>query len=86
MALGEWSEARHAQLEKELEAHVSACWKEAESYGTLTTGPFLDPLTMFEDVFKDMPPNLVREREELRALRSATPEAAATAASVAKEG
>ena len=24
---------------------------------------------MFEDVFKEMPPNLVREREELRALR-----------------
>jgi 2-oxoisovalerate dehydrogenase E1 component alpha subunit len=71
IALGEWSEERHAQLHKELEAQVSAAWKEAESYGTLTHGPSLDPLTMFEDVFKDMPPNLVRQREELRALRSA---------------
>ena len=68
IALGEWSEERHAQLHKELEAHVTACWKEAESYGTLTHGPTLDPLTMFEDVFRDMPPNLQREREELRAL------------------
>src|SRR5579862_8511290 len=71
IALGEWSEERHAQLHKELEAQVSAAWKEAESYGTLTHGPSLDPLTMFEDVFKDMPANLLRQREELRALRSA---------------
>jgi 2-oxoisovalerate dehydrogenase E1 component alpha subunit len=68
IALGEWSEERHAQLHKELEAHVTACWKEAESYGTLTQGPFLDPLTMFDDVFRDMPANLQREREEMRAL------------------
>src|SRR6202790_3011246 len=71
IALGEWSEERHANLEKELDAHVTACWKEAETYGTLSSGPALDPLTMFEDVFKEMPPNLVRQREELRALRSA---------------
>jgi len=71
IALGEWSEERHAQLHKELEAQVTAAWKEAESYGTLTHGPFLDPLTMFEDVFRDMPPNLQREREEMRALLDA---------------
>src|SRR5215472_8080625 len=69
IALGEWSEERHNQLEKELEAHVLAAWKEAESYGTLTTAPTLDPLTMFEDVYKEMPPNLKAQREELRALR-----------------
>jgi 2-oxoisovalerate dehydrogenase E1 component subunit alpha len=68
IALGEWSEERHTQLHKELEAYVTACWKEAESYGTLTHGPYLDPLTMFEDVLKDMPPHLVRQREEMRAL------------------
>src|SRR5690349_4451485 len=68
IGLGEWSEERHAALEKQLEAHVIACWKEAESYGTLTQGPFLDPLTMFDDVFRDMPANLQREREEMRAL------------------
>jgi 2-oxoisovalerate dehydrogenase E1 component alpha subunit len=69
IALGEWSEERHAKLEKELEAHVTACWKEAETFGTLSGGPALDPLTMFEDVLKEMPPNLARQREELRALR-----------------
>ena len=87
IALGEWSEERHGRLEKELEAHVTACWKEAESYGTLTGGPSLDPLTMFEDVFKEMPPNLVRQREELRALRSAAAaERRQSAPSVAKKG
>ncbi|HEX4618453.1 MAG TPA: thiamine pyrophosphate-dependent enzyme, partial [Steroidobacteraceae bacterium] len=75
IALGEWSDERHARLEKELEAHVTACWKEAESYGTLTGGPALDPLTMFEDVFKEMPPNLQAQQRELRALREAQGEA-----------
>ncbi len=27
---------------------------------------------MFEDVFKEMPPNLARQREQMRALREAT--------------
>jgi len=65
IALGEWSEERHTALEKELEAHVTACWKEAASYGTLTEGPQLDPATMFEDVYKEMPQHLVRERQQL---------------------
>ena len=86
IALGEWSEERHAQLEKELDAHVTACWKEAESYGTLTAGPSLDPLTMFEDVLKDMPPNLVHQREELRKLLEARAKATPAVQPQAKEG
>ena len=65
---------------------MSACWKEAESYGTLTHGPTLDPLTMFEDVFKEMPQNLVLQREQLQALRSAEPDLARPAPPVAQEG
>jgi 2-oxoisovalerate dehydrogenase E1 component alpha subunit len=86
IALGEWSEERHALLEKELDAHVTACWKEAESYGTLTAGPSLDPLTMFEDVLKDMPPNLVHQREELRKELEARPKATPAVQPQAKEG
>lgn len=78
--LGEWSEERHKALEKELEAHVTACWKEAMTYGTLTEGPRLDPLSMFEDVLHEMPPNLERQREEFRRLKQEErAEAAATA-------
>ena len=61
---------------------MTACWKKAETYGTLTHGPFLDPLTMFEDVFRDVPPNLQHEREEMRALLAA--QRAATAAAPAE--
>ncbi len=73
IALGEWSEERHSALEKELEAQVTACWKEAVSYGTLTEGPTLDAATMFEDVFKHMPPHLARQREQLKALQGLEP-------------
>ncbi|HYK25037.1 MAG TPA: thiamine pyrophosphate-dependent enzyme, partial [Steroidobacteraceae bacterium] len=71
IALGEWSAEREAELEKELDAHVAECWKEAMRYGTLTEGPTLDPLTMFEDVFKELPPHLARQRRELEALLAA---------------
>jgi len=68
IALGEWSEERHTALEKELEAYVTTCWREAASYGTLTEGPTLDPATMFEDVYKEMPPHLARQRQQLQDL------------------
>ena len=73
IASGEWSEERHAALEQELEAQVIASWKEAATYGTLTEGPALDPATMFEDVYKEMPPHLVRQRAQLLELRQSNP-------------
>lgn len=68
--LGAWSQEQHASLERELEAHVTASWKEALTYGTLTEGPKLDPDTLFEDVFKEMPDHLLRQREQQRALKT----------------
>jgi 2-oxoisovalerate dehydrogenase E1 component alpha subunit len=67
IALGEWSEARHATLTTELDEHVTASWKEAASYGTLTEGPRLDRDLLFEDVFKELPAHLRQQREQLRA-------------------
>ena len=55
-------------------------------YGTLTGGPALDPLTMFEDVLKEMPPNLARQREELRALSGTRGRAARRHATARAEG
>ena len=63
IALGEWDEERHAALEAELDARVLADLKEAESHGTLGTPP-CSPASMFEDVFKELPPHLRRQREE----------------------
>ncbi len=64
--LGHWSEAQHEALAKELEQHVVLSWKEAVSHGTLTDPPRLDAHLMFEDVFRDMTPNLARQEAELR--------------------
>ncbi len=66
IGLGEWSEARHQALTAELEALVAASWKEAVGHGTMTEGPKLDPDLMFEDVFKEMPAHLVRQRAAMR--------------------
>jgi 2-oxoisovalerate dehydrogenase E1 component alpha subunit len=63
--LGEWSPERHTQLEAELVDHVREVGREAESYGTMQTGPHFSVKTMFEDVFKEMPWHLRRQRQEL---------------------
>jgi 2-oxoisovalerate dehydrogenase E1 component alpha subunit len=64
--IGEWSEARHQAMSAELEALVASSWKQATKFGTMTEGPRLDSDLMFEDVFKDMPQNLLRQRALLR--------------------
>jgi 2-oxoisovalerate dehydrogenase E1 component alpha subunit len=70
ISLGEWSEARHQAMAAELEALVQASWKEAVSFGTMTEGPRLDADLMFEDVFKDIPEHLQKQRASMRAERS----------------
>jgi 2-oxoisovalerate dehydrogenase E1 component alpha subunit len=65
IAKGEWSEAQHTALEKELTDHVLASWKEAESYGTLNEGPWPPVSSMFEDVYRDVPTHLIKQRDEL---------------------
>jgi 2-oxoisovalerate dehydrogenase E1 component alpha subunit len=67
ISLGEWSEERHAALQKELEHHVTESWKEAVQYGTLNEGPRLNRDLMFDDVFKELPAHLKKQREQLRA-------------------
>jgi 2-oxoisovalerate dehydrogenase E1 component alpha subunit len=64
-----WSEQRHDSLAAELKQHVSDCWEEACTYGTMTEGPFLDKNELFEDVYRDIPQHLIEQREELRALQ-----------------
>ena len=78
IGLGEWSDARHRALGEELEDQVAAAWKEALTYGTMTEGPRLNRDLMFEDVFKELPEHLRREREMLRAEIAGALSAAAT--------
>lgn len=65
VALGEWSEEQHEALAAELGEHVGSAWKEACSYGTLGEPPRLDPLSLFEDVFAEMPEHLRRQQAAL---------------------
>ena len=65
IGLGAWSDAEHEATQKELEALVAAAQKEAESYGTMADGHMQSPAAMFEDVYKEMPEHLRRQRQEL---------------------
>ena len=72
-ALGEWDEARHAALVAELESEVDTANKRAQQLGVHGGGPFHDPATMFEDVYKEMPWNLREQQAELARLKGRKP-------------
>ncbi|MFW3897997.1 3-methyl-2-oxobutanoate dehydrogenase (2-methylpropanoyl-transferring) subunit alpha [Pseudomonas bharatica] len=65
IANGHWSEEEHQQVSAELDAEIIAAQKEAEQYGTLAGGQMPSPASMFEDVYKEMPAHLRRQRQEL---------------------
>ena len=65
IAIGIWSEDEHQKLTKELEADVLKAQKEAESYGSLADGHLFSNSTMFDDIYKDVPDHLRRQRREL---------------------
>ncbi|MFC3714106.1 3-methyl-2-oxobutanoate dehydrogenase (2-methylpropanoyl-transferring) subunit alpha [Sphingoaurantiacus capsulatus] len=71
IAIGEWDEARHAALGKELVEEVKAAGKEAESYGTLSGENIVKADSMFDDVFKDVPWHLAEQRDQAEAERQA---------------
>jgi 2-oxoisovalerate dehydrogenase E1 component alpha subunit len=58
-----WSEADHADLTQQLEAQVESNWNEAMAQSDKP----LDSNLMFEDVFKDIPEHLQRQRAALAA-------------------
>ena len=66
MLLGQWTESDHSALTQQLEAQVEAAWSEAISHSTTP----LDSNLMFDDVFKDIPEHLRRQREALAAERA----------------
>ncbi len=65
IAIGAWSDEEHQAAQKEFEAQVGAALKEAERYGSLADGHVATAASMFEDVYKDMPEHLRRQRDEL---------------------
>ncbi|QIL42979.1 3-methyl-2-oxobutanoate dehydrogenase (2-methylpropanoyl-transferring) subunit alpha [Acidovorax sp. HDW3] len=65
IAIGEWSEAQHEAAHKELEAEILAAQKEAESYGSLLDGRVPSAATIFDDVYKELPEHLRRQRQQM---------------------
>ncbi|MCC6608778.1 MAG: 3-methyl-2-oxobutanoate dehydrogenase (2-methylpropanoyl-transferring) subunit alpha [Burkholderiales bacterium] len=65
VAIGAWSDDEHERVEKALEAEIGAAMKEAERHGTLADGRVPSAASMFEDVYKDMPEHLRRQRQQL---------------------
>ena len=63
--LGAWSDDEHERVQADLEAEVLAAQREAEQYGTLADGRVPSAASMFEDVYKDMPEHLRRQRQQL---------------------
>ena len=60
---GEWSEQQHSQLQAALKQEMTKLYKEAESYGTLKHGPLAPKSSLFDDVYKDLPPHLRKQRQ-----------------------
>jgi 2-oxoisovalerate dehydrogenase E1 component alpha subunit len=63
IGIGAWSDKENDETQQELDAQVAAALKEAERHGSLADGHIPPLSSMFEDVYKDMPPHL---REQMR--------------------
>ena len=61
---GVWSEERHAQAKAEIESEIIQAQKEAETHGTLHAGEKPSAREMFDDVYAQTPPHLIRQRQE----------------------
>lgn len=61
---GVWSEQKHAQTEAEVEDEVTNAQKASEKIGTLISGNAPSARDMFEGVFEQMPPHLIKQRQE----------------------
>ena len=61
---GAWSAERHAQAVAEIESEVISAQKQAEQYGTLHSPLKPSGRDIFEDVYKEMPQHLRRQRQE----------------------
>jgi 2-oxoisovalerate dehydrogenase E1 component alpha subunit len=65
VARGVWDAQRDAALRHEVDEAIGAAAAEAESHGTLHSGPAGSPSSIFDDVYAELPPHLARQRQEL---------------------
>ncbi len=65
IALGAWSDAEQETAHKEAVETIRVANVEAASHGTLGENKLPSASTMFEDVFKEMPEHLRRQRQQM---------------------
>jgi 2-oxoisovalerate dehydrogenase E1 component alpha subunit len=65
IGLGKWSDADHEAAEKDAVEKVREANKAAEAEGTLGQNKIPSVKTMFEDVYKDAPWHIRKQRQEL---------------------
>lgn len=65
VAIGEWDDARHAALQQAVDDEVETAFAEADSNGSVKTGAVGSPLTMFDDVFAELPRHLREQRDQV---------------------
>jgi 2-oxoisovalerate dehydrogenase E1 component alpha subunit len=63
--LGEWNDDQHRQAQEEATEKVREAGREAEKIGVLGAEGAHPAQSMFEDVYKEMPWHLQRQREEV---------------------
>jgi 2-oxoisovalerate dehydrogenase E1 component alpha subunit len=64
IALGEWDEERHEAMSSECDSEVRSAQKEAEKLGILPEQGKDNIESMFDDVYAELPWNLVEQRDE----------------------
>ncbi|HEX3598680.1 MAG TPA: thiamine pyrophosphate-dependent enzyme [Lacipirellulaceae bacterium] len=67
VAIGEWSQQSHQELDKALETEVAMTFQMAEKFGTAADGLGHTTETLFEQVYAEVPPHLQAQRAELLA-------------------
>jgi 2-oxoisovalerate dehydrogenase E1 component alpha subunit len=68
VALGEWDDERHADLQAEIDGEIEAAFVEADSHGSVKSGVVPHPSTMFDDVYEQLPRHLVEQRDQVAEL------------------
>jgi 2-oxoisovalerate dehydrogenase E1 component alpha subunit len=63
--IGEWDDARHGQLQAEVDSLVADTFDEADSHGSVKSGHITDPTTMFDDVYAELPRHLREQRDQM---------------------
>lgn len=65
--LGEWDMDREASMKEEINVYIKDAYKRAEKLGSLATETGIDEMTMFEQVYEDVPTHIAKQRDQFKA-------------------